>query len=85
MSNVREVTDSCVRWEGLGSVTRKSLFSSGNSWILCSKQRGKRESIAVSDWSEGRPLSNMVVVTCTLFPHHMLPLQLANSDLIPGH
>lgn len=43
----------CLRWEGLDYGTHRRLSNPGNSTILCSKQRGKRESSVMSAWSQG--------------------------------
>lgn len=47
---------SCIRWEGLDYVTHEILSNTGNSMILCSKQREKRKSIVISGRLKGWPV-----------------------------
>lgn len=53
MSNGREVTLQIPTSAGKCWVTHKNLSNSGNSVILCSKERDKRESIVMSGGWKG--------------------------------
>ena len=84
MSTGREVTLQIPASAGKCWVTHKNLSNSGNSVLLCSKERDKRESIVMSGgwkgWSAFQP-GGCDIYT---FPHHRIALHPATSHLIPG-
>ena len=84
MSNGREVTLQIPASAGKCWVTHKNLSNSGNSVLLCSKERDKRESIVMSGgwkgWSAFQPGSCDIYT----FPHHRIAVHPATSHLSPG-
>lgn len=77
-----DTADSCISWKCW--VTHKNLSNSGNSVILYSKERDKRESIVMSGgwkgWSAFQP-GGCDIYT---FPHHRIAMHPATSHLFPG-
>lgn len=84
MSNGREVTLQIPTSAGKCWVTHKNLFNSGNSVILCSKERDKRESIVMSGGWKGQSAFQPGGCDIYTFPHHRIAVHPATSHLIPG-